>query len=92
MGTRQLVTVEQIIGQVLGSSGVAAVMYLWVRYLIEQVKTRDTQNTALQGKVLQLAEQQAETAIVVRERLRNIEYALRLRKTLTDDPVTERPA
>ena len=83
-------TVEQIIGQALGSSGVAAVMYLWIRSQQAQLKVeRDERvkqaeehakrDTARQEQLLKLAEAGASTAAAVRDRLRNIEYALRLR-------------
>lgn len=83
-------TVEQIIGQALGSSGVAAVMYLWIRdlrqqlkteraYLVTQAEEHAKKDAARQEQLLKLAEAGASTTAAVRDRLRNIEYALRLR-------------
>jgi hypothetical protein len=63
---------------------VVSVLLGCVAYLLREGKRKDTANDTLQAALIKLAEKQAETTSLVRDRLRRIEYALKLRKRLAD--------
>jgi len=57
-----------------------------------QLKDKDDKNTALQERVILLAEKQAAGFEMVKDRLRRIDYALGLRKDLRETAATGYPA
>jgi hypothetical protein len=71
---------ETALWSALGSSPAAIILYLWVRSLNAQVESKDGTITKLQDKIVEMAEKAAEDTALVRDRLKRIEFALRIRK------------
>lgn len=63
---------------------VVSVLLACIGYLLREGKQKDAKNDKLQATLIVLAEKQAETTGLVRDRLRRMEAALKLRKRLAD--------
>ena len=61
-----------------------------IAYLLREGKRKDTTIAKLQGALITLSEKQAETTGLVRDRLRRMETALRLRRRLADSARPEK--
>jgi hypothetical protein len=82
------------IDSVMKAGPVACVLLLWILFLIRQLnkrdvliaekdnqlKQKDDKIEKLQGAVIVIGEKQAEVGVLVKDRLRRIEYALQLRR------------
>ena len=89
---------SQAISDLIKLGPVVTVLLLAIGYLIRQLNKReatiekkDATIEKLNAGLVALGEKQAETVSLVRDRLRRIEYALKLRKRLNDSASHERP-